>query len=418
MQNARSDRRQWSAQWGRWRRVLAGRPLPAALIDLDALEVNIERLIAPARATEKRIRIATKSLRCPSLVRRIAARLGDRVAGLMTYSAVESAFWAREPATPGGEAMRDLLLAYPTLQPSDLSAILDANREARCSVVVDDPAQVDPLAAAARSAGLEVPLVIEVDVAWRPFGRTLHIGVRRSPLRAVDDVVALAQRIAATDGVRFAGVMGYEAQIAGLTDSSPLHAAQNRARRAVKRLSRRDVESVRSTVVRALTDGGLAPSLVNGGGTGSVGWSSAEEALTEITLGSGFLGAHLFDGYADLALEPAALFALQTVRRPGPGLVTCHGGGFVASGDGGRDRLPLPWLPAGARLLGLEGAGEVQTPIALPKGVEVELGDPILFRHAKAGELAEHFAEYLLVQGETIVEIAPTYRGLGHCFLG
>jgi D-serine deaminase-like pyridoxal phosphate-dependent protein len=66
----------------------------------------------------------------------------------------------------------------------------------------------------------------------------------------------------------------------------------------------------------------------------------------------------------------------------------------------------------------MEGAGEVQTPVRLPAGVEVALGDPIFFRHAKAGELAEHFNEYLLVRGESIEGRAPTYRGLNHCFLG
>ena len=69
-------------------------------------------------------------------------------------------------------------------------------------------------------------------------------------------------------------------------------------------------------------------------------------------------------------------------------------------------------------MIGFEGAGEVQTPVVLPRGVDVALGEPFFFRHAKAGELAEHFTEYLLVRGDRVVERAPTYRGLGHCFLG
>jgi D-serine deaminase-like pyridoxal phosphate-dependent protein len=42
----------------------------------------------------------------------------------------------------------------------------------------------------------------------------------------------------------------------------------------------------------------------------------------------------------------------------------------------------------------------------------------VFFRHAKAGELAEHFAEYMLVRGERVEARAPTYRGLQKCFLG
>src|SRR6185436_8178165 len=115
----------------------------------------------------------------------------------------------------------------------------------------------------------------------------------------------------------------------------------------------------------------------NGGGTGSVGWSCAEPALTEITVGSGFLAGHLFDYYADFKLDPALYFALQVVRRPAPGLVTCHEGGYVASGAAGVDRLPLPWLPRGCKLLPMEGAGEVQTPVVLPPDTDVPLGAPI-----------------------------------------
>ncbi len=117
-------------------------------------------------------------------------------------------------------------------------------------------------------------------------------------------------------------------------------------------------------------------------------------------------------------LMPASCFALQVVRRPAPGPRHLSRRRLHRLGRGGRDRLPIPSLPRGCRLLPLEGAGEVQTPVQLPDGVTLELGDPIFFRHAKAGELAEHFNEYLLVRGDPWSRRVPTYRGLGHCFLG
>jgi D-serine deaminase-like pyridoxal phosphate-dependent protein len=115
-------------------------------------------------------------------------------------------------------------------------------------------------------------------------------------------------------------------------------------------------------------------------------------------------------------LTPAAYFALQITRKPREDLVVVQGGGWAASGGAGPDRLPTPALPPGCRLLPMEGAGEVQTPVRLPPGVRPSLGDPIFFRHAKAGELAEHVDEYLLVRGDRIEGRAPTYRGLGKCF--
>jgi D-serine deaminase-like pyridoxal phosphate-dependent protein len=186
----------------------------------------------------------------------------------------------------------------------------------------------------------------------------------------------------------------------------------------MKAASGRDVRRARAAVDQALRDAGLAPTLFNGGGTGSVAACAREGCLTEVTAGSGFLDSHLFDRYRGLHLEPAAFFALAVVRRPSPGIVTCHGGGYVASGSAGASRLPIPSLPPGLRLLSLEGAGEVQTPLELGRDVTLALGDPVFFRHAKAGELAEHFEEYLLDSGDRVEGRARTYRGLGQCFLG
>jgi D-serine deaminase-like pyridoxal phosphate-dependent protein len=392
--------------WARYKRALAGHRLPAALVDLDALERNAAVLLAPARQARRRVRVATKSLRCPALVDRVLALCGDLAGGLMTYTAAETAWWA-------ARGHRDLILAYPTVQRADLEDVVASG----AAIVVDDAAHVNAVAEVARVAGTTAPCVIELDVSWRPIGG-VHVGVRRSPLHDAAPIVALAKRIADTPGARFAGVMAYDAHVAGVTDSGPFHRWQNGLRRAMKRAARGALEAGRERVARALADAGVPAAIFNGGGTGSVAWACADPTLTEITIGSGFVAPHLFDNYKGLALDPAALFALQVVRRPAPGIATCHGGGYVASGDGGRDRLPLPVLPRGASLLPLEGAGEVQTPLALARGTELALGDPVLFRHAKGGELAEHFDRYLLVRGDRVVDEAPTWRGLGLHFLG
>jgi D-serine deaminase-like pyridoxal phosphate-dependent protein len=392
-------------RYERYRAAIAGEFLPCALVDLDAFERNVRAIVRPLVAGSKKLRVATKSLRCPELVHRIRQGSGGVVGGLMTYTAEETAFWAAR-----GEG--DLLLAYPTALSSDASLLARVNAEgATAAVVVDCTEHLQVLAEAGRARGVRVPVVLEVDMAWRPLGSLAHVGVRRSPLREVRDVLALAARAAREEGLRFHGVMGYEAQVAGVPDTSP-------AVRAMKRASMADVARRRSEIRRALEEARLRPVVFNGGGTGSVSRSAEDPALTEVTAGSGFLDSHLFDGYRDLDLIPAAYFALQVVRRPGEGMVTCHGGGYVASGSAGRERLPVPALPAGSRLLTLEGAGEVQTPVEIPPGITLRLGDPVFFRHAKAGELAEHFAEYLLVRGSRIEGRVPTYRGLGKCFLG
>jgi D-serine deaminase-like pyridoxal phosphate-dependent protein len=310
-----------------------------------------------------------------------------------------------------------------------LRALVEANRRAAVVAMVDDGAQVDALAGVAKSSrpspdgakkgdGVRVPVAIDVDMSWRPLGGAAHLGVRRSPLHEASAVVELAQKIAAASSLRFAGVMGYEAQIAGLPDAAPFSAWQNPVKRAIKAASRPAVLKRRAEVVAALDAAGLRAEIVNGGGTGSVDWTSQEAALTEVTVGSGFVDSTLFDHYDGLALKPALFFALQVTRRPAPGVVTCHGGGYISSGPPGPDRQPTPVWPAGAKLLGAEGCGEVQTPVTFGGGQAPQIGGTVVFRPAKAGELAEHFDEYLLLRGGRVEARAKTYRGLGRRFLG
>jgi D-serine deaminase-like pyridoxal phosphate-dependent protein len=47
----------------------------------------------------------------------------------------------------------------------------------------------------------------------------------------------------------------------------------------------------------------------------------------------------------------------------------------------------------------------------------LELGDPVILQHAKAGELCERFNHLLLIQGGRVVGRVPTYRGAGQAFL-
>jgi D-serine deaminase-like pyridoxal phosphate-dependent protein len=173
-----------------------------------------------------------------------------------------------------------------------------------------------------------------------------------------------------------------------------------------------------AAVRRALEDAG-APALefVNGGGTGSIERTTAETAVTEVAAGSGLYGPTLFDDYRAFAPRAAALFALPVVRRPGRGVVTALGGGYLASGRGDVARLPRPVLPDGLRLDRQEGAGEVQTPLLGDAADTLAIGQRVYFRHAKAGELCERFATLHLLEDGRVVEEVPTYRGEAQCFL-
>lgn len=400
-----------------WKRLLADVPLPAALVDLDAMARNaramLERL-APGVA----LRVATKSLRCVPLVHRALALAGARARGVMTYSARETRWLAER------HGLTDLVLAYPAARPDEARALVAAARlpGVRVRALVDDPAHVALLAAAVAEAGgaAGLTLGVDLDAAWRPLGALggdrVHLGVRRSPVRDGATAVALADRARAS-GLVVDAVMAYEAQVAGLADESRESAWLDPVRRLVRRRSQPFVAARRREVVAALRAAGHPIALVNGGGTGSVGETSADGTVTEVTVGSGFLAPHLFDGYRALPLEPAAFFALAVARTPDRGFVTCFSGGFIASGASGADRLPRVHCPDGLAPTTAEGFGEVQTPLVVSAGApRLAIGDPVVCRHGKAGELFERFASCYLVADARVDGVAQTYRGEGEAF--
>ncbi len=396
-------------------RATAALDAPFACVDLDALHANARDMLR--RADGKPIRLASKSIRCRALLERtLASDPGFR--GTLAYTLPE-ALWLAD------HGLRDLVVAYPTADRAALRVLAVREDDAGIAVMVDDVEQLDLIEAAiagtgraAGSGGASRPLrvCIDADAGWRPLGGRVRIGVKRSPLHTPAQVAALARAIVARPAFRLVGLMAYEAQIAGLGDRPPGKPLMGIALRAVQRASARELAERRAAIVAAVRE--IAPlEFVNGGGTGSIELTAAEPAISEVAAGSGLYGPTLFDAYSRFTPLPAALFALPVVRRPGRGVVTALGGGYLASGSGDRARLPRPILPTGLRLDGREGAGEVQTPLLGGAADDMQLGDRVWLRHAKAGELCERFAELHLIEGDRIVETVPTYRGEGKCFL-
>ena len=387
-----------------YRERLRGEHLPLAYVDLELFDANAASLAA--RAGHKPIRVASKSIRCRALLRRVLDS-SPVFQGVLCFSAGEAAHLAIHGFT-------DLVVAYPTVDGPDIAAVCQqVAAGAQICLMVDEPAQLAPLVAAAARHNVELAVAIDLDMSSRFPG--LHFGVHRSPVWEVHTALALADEIFRSPGLRLDGLMGYEAQIAGLQDHAPDQRLKSAVVRVLKQRSDRELQARRGAVVRALQQAGHTLRFVNGGGTGSLESTGADAVVTELAAGSGLYGPLLFDGYANFQPLPAAGFALPVVRRPAPGIYTCFGGGWIASGAPGPDRLPRPYLPAGARLLATEGAGEVQTPIAFAG--PLELGDPVCFRHAKAGELCEHVHELLLLGPGASSERAPTYRGDGFAFV-
>ncbi|MBX9653655.1 alanine racemase [bacterium] len=396
-----------------WKQILSGIPLPAVFVDLDAFDRNIKRFVEAARAVSTRhsIRLATKSVRVPALIRRVLDS-GMPFRGLMCYAATEAAFLAQQ-------GFDDLLVAYPTRQASDVAALKQVHASGKTiRQMVDSLDTARVISAGMEGVNRPFEIAIDIDMSLRMAGGRVHLGVRRSPIRSVEQAVELIRQINRLPNLRCRSVMGYEAQVAGLADQNPFKRTISPIVRLIRQKSRSRVSDFRRRLSEQLEKEGTPLELFNGGGSGSVNFTAAEPWLTELTIGSGLLCSHYFSYFSNIAPEPACFFALQTTRSSDPGFMTCAGGGYIASGEPGWEKVPLPYLPEGLKLVSMEGCGEVQTPLIVPRGSSLKAGDPVLFRHSKAGELAEHFNQYHLVSGNQVVDVVPTYRGLGQCFLG
>lgn len=427
---------------------------PTAVIDRDAFDANLDALSQRARGLP--IRLASKSLRTPAALERALTHPG--FSGVLAYSLPEA-------LVLHARGIHDIVIAYPSVDRTSLKIMFaEAGATENITLMIDSVAHLDIIAevrdefaeaAADRShagggaggdadgggdgggaassvarepeagvgsgtrpaSGTELASVrvcIDVDSSYRLgeewLGDRIHIGARRSPIRDSASAVGLAEQVQDRMGFELVGLMFYEGQIAGTADAG--RSAKQFMTRALQKASIAELKTRRAAIIAAVSQ--VADlEFVNGGGTGSFESSAAEGTLTELAAGSGLYSPGLFDGYTRFRHTPAAYFATPVVRRPGPGWVTVFKGGFIASGPPGPDRLPTIAWPPGLHYSGLEGPGEVQTPLTGSGTEDLRIGDLVWFRHAKAGELAEHFNEFLVVAGSQIVETWTTYRGEG-----
>lgn len=387
------------------RGALADREPPFAYVDVDALDHNAADLRHRAAGTP--IRVASKSVRCRYVLDRVLAMPG--FAGVLALTLPE-ALWLH------GHGVRDVVVAYPWVGRSAIDQLATAvatDPDGAPVVMVDDVAHVELLAGAAKAEPISV--CMDLDVGLQPFG-DVHLGAKRSPIRSVAEAVQLARAIDSSPGVQLVGAMAYEAHVAGVADDVPGRFVENLVMAGMKRFARRDVATRRAEMVAAISEI-TELRFVNGGGTGSVESTAAEEVVTEVAAGSGLYGPQLFQYYRDFDLRPAAGYVLPVVRRPDDATATLLGGGYVASGPPRQDRQPVVVHPPGLELTGSEGAGEAQTPVVGPGAAALRIGDQVFLRHAKAGELCERFDRLHLVADGHLVDTVPTYRGEGRTFL-
>jgi len=256
-------------------------------------------------------------------------------------------------------------------------------------------------------------LCIDLDVSYKPFS-WVHLGALRSSCRSLALFKGLCEKIKDSKNLCLCSVMGYEAQI-GVPDNKPKNALMNTIMTLFKSISFADVCKKRALINQFLQQTNTKIQYFNGGGTGTLTKTMNDPVVTEVTVGSAFLHAHLFDKFKDKTTSCAFIFGLRVTREPSPGIVTCQSGGFIASGPVSESSAPTVFLPQGLVDDPNEGFGEVQTPLHT-NGASLKIGDPVFFRACKSGEIAERFNKYILLEKGEVVGEEPTYRGLQQAF--
>lgn len=373
--------------------------LPGLICDLNQVDTNAADMVARANGTP--IRLASKSIHIPELLRYVLDKPG--FSGILAYSLAEAIDLVRDGISD------DILVAYPSTDRAAFAALAaDDTLRRAITIMIDSPDHLGFLPTKTTGSA-PFRICIDVDASWKPLPG-IHFGTRRSPIYRPRHAARVAKQVRARPDTKLVGIMMYEGHIAGVPDTSW-------AIRLMKRRARRALAGRRARVVQAVSAGGQLE-FVNGGGTGSLESTCAEEVVTEAGAGSGIIMPALFDDYdclRDSPAGPALWFELPVVRTSAKNIITVAGGGRIASGTAHPNRLPLP--PDGLRYLCTEGAGEVQTLLKGTAAQDYQLGDAVRFRHAKAGEGAEHANQVTVVRGGTVVDRWPTYRGLGRCYL-
>ncbi len=378
--------------------------LPALVLDLDLFNENLDEVLK--KANGKKIRMASKSIRSVELIKRILNK-DSQFEGVLCYSIDEALLLS-------DKGIDNLLVAYPGLQGDSIDQVVERTSKGKLIVLmVDNIDQVKIISDRAKSLNGLVNICLDIDMSWHlPF---LNFGVFRSPLRNLGKVKDLYFKIKKFENIKIVGTMGYEAQIAGLGDNLKNNFIKSQIIRILKKISIPRVKKLREEVNTFLQKEGVNLLIKNGGGTGSLNSTSMENSVNEVTMGSALYSPTLFDSYRDFKYRPSMFFALEVVRNPEKNIYTCNGGGYIASGAAGPEKLPSPYLPPGMELIKNEGAGEVQTPVIVPN-LKIEMGQPLFFRHAKAGEVCERFKEIIILSKGKVIDKVKTYRGEGGCY--
>lgn len=352
--------------------ALAAVDTPALVLDLDAFERNLQRMADALRGRNVRLRAHAKSHKCPEIALRQVA-LG--AVGICCQKVSEAAVFV-------DAGIEDVLVTNQVMGDAKLHRLAPLARKARIGVLVDDAQQVPPLAAVAQAHGVMLDVYVEVNV-----------GANRCGVAPGEEAVPLARQIAASAGLRFAGLQCYHGPAQHLRSPQERLAAIAGAAEAA------------STTRRAIEAAGIAVERVTGAGTGTFVHERDSGVFHEIQAGSYvFMDRDYGDnlrGEGDVAFEHALFVRTAVMSRATDARAIVDAGLKASSVDSG---MPTVWQrPDLTYVKAADEHGVVATPGAAP----LSLGDVLMLVPGHCDPTVNLYDELVCFRGDRVEALWP-----------
>ena len=345
---------------------------PALVLDLDAFERNLNRMADALLGSPVRLRAHAKSHKCPEIARRQMA-LG--AVGICCQKVSEAAVFVAAGIT-------DVLITNEVMGAAKLRRLCELAHQARVGVLVDHPQQVRALAAAAKAAAAEIDVYVEVNV-----------GADRCGVAPGDGAMRLAQLIAASAPLRFAGLQCYHGP------AQHLRTPQARAEAIGSAIA-----AARDTA-RAIEACGVPVERVTGAGSGTFLHERDSGVFNEIQAGSYvFMDRDYGDnqrGEGDVAFEHALFVRTTVMSRPTSGRAIVDAGLKASSVDSG---MPAVWQRPELRYT---KASDEHGVIATPDAAALALGDVLMLVPGHCDPTVNLYDELVCIRGDRVEALWP-----------
>jgi 3-hydroxy-D-aspartate aldolase len=338
---------------------------PALIVDLPALERNIAAMAAFANRCGLRLRPHAKTHKSVEIAR---LQIAAGAVGVCCAKLGEA-----EALADGG--IDDILITSPVVGPAGVERLADlAARSPGLMAAVDHPDAVHAIAL----SGAEIGLVVDIDP-----------GIHRTGVANAEAAIDLARRIEAAPNLTYRGVQFY----CGAQQHIEIVAARHAALV--------DRTNYLSSVIVRLTEAGLSPDMVTGGGSGSHVIDAELGVLNELQVGSYiFMDRQYVD--CGLPFETSLMVDARVISANHKALSTVDAGFKAFATEAG-----APPILAGAP----EGSvyhfmGDEQGCVVPPRGeAPPRLGETVTFATPHCDPTVNLYEAYHVVSGDTLVGI-------------